>query len=81
MSALEAALGRVHDALTAGGVPYMVIGGIAVAHGGVPRATLDVDVTVWVGGQGRKRERAGAPRRPPARGTRRKIRYLSGTAL
>ena len=29
-------------------VPYMVIGGIANAVWGEPRATLDVDVTVWV---------------------------------
>jgi hypothetical protein len=48
VSALEAALAKVHDALTQDGIPYMVIGGIAVAQWGVPRATLDVDVTVWV---------------------------------
>jgi len=31
------------------GLPYMVIGGMANAVWGVPRATLDIDVTVWTG--------------------------------
>jgi hypothetical protein len=30
------------------GVPYMVVGGLANAVWGEPRATLDVDITVWV---------------------------------
>ncbi len=29
-------------------IPYMVIGGIALAFWGEPRATLDIDVTVWI---------------------------------
>lgn len=47
MSALEGALtlARLLDSLR---VPYMVIGGLANAVWGEPRATLDIDVTVWV---------------------------------
>ncbi|MBN1595801.1 hypothetical protein JW933_07740 [candidate division FCPU426 bacterium] len=30
------------------GIPYMVIGGMANVLWGEPRATLDVDITVWV---------------------------------
>ncbi len=40
LAALDAALGEL-------GVPAMVIGGIAVIARGVPRATVDVDATVW----------------------------------
>ena len=29
-------------------VPYMVIGGLAVAIWGNPRATIDIDITVWI---------------------------------
>lgn len=39
-----AALGAALDAL---GAPSMVIGGIAVIARGVPRQTIDIDVTVW----------------------------------
>jgi hypothetical protein len=48
MNAQENALAgvaRVCDRLS---LPYMVIGGMANAVWGVPRATLDVDVSVWV---------------------------------
>lgn len=48
MSSLERALAAVHDALVELSVPYMVIGGLANAIWGVARATLDVDLTVWV---------------------------------
>jgi hypothetical protein len=48
MTQLEAALVEVASACEALGLPYMLIGGLAVAMWGEPRATLDVDVTVWV---------------------------------
>ena len=47
MNSLEETLVRLHRALEAAALPYMVIGGIANAQWGIPRATLDVDVTVW----------------------------------
>jgi hypothetical protein len=45
---LEAALAEVVSVFEAEGIPYMLIGGLAVAAWNVPRTTLDVDVTVWV---------------------------------
>lgn len=48
MSGLERALHILVQELDAAGVPYMVIGGVANLIWGVPRATFDVDVTVWV---------------------------------
>lgn len=47
MSALEEALVRLARLLQEGGIPYMIIGGIANAMWGEPRSTLDIDVTVW----------------------------------
>ena len=47
MTAQEAALVAIARFLDDHGLPYMVIGGMANALWGVPRATLDVDVTVW----------------------------------
>ena len=47
MSPQEAALVAIARFLDAQRLPYMVIGGLANAVWGVPRATLDVDVTVW----------------------------------
>ncbi len=47
MKGLESALVSVARFLDAQALPYMVIGGMANAIWGVPRATLDVDVTVW----------------------------------
>lgn len=44
---LEAAW-RLHCFLTERGIPYTVIGGIAVQYWGAPRFTRDVDVTVMV---------------------------------
>lgn len=48
MNALERALLRVAQLLNAEEIPYMVIGGVANLVWGVPRATVDVDITVWV---------------------------------
>ncbi len=48
MTALEAALIAIAEQLEAAGVPHAVIGGIANAMWGEPRATLDLDVSVWV---------------------------------
>ena len=48
MSRLEQALLAVTQWLTQHQVPHMVIGGIANVLWGVPRTTLDVDITIWV---------------------------------
>jgi hypothetical protein len=48
MSALENALLGLAGFLTERGIPYMVIGGMANAVWGEPRATLDIDVTIWI---------------------------------
>jgi hypothetical protein len=56
MSALEDALLGLVRFLHERGIPYMVIGGMANAVWGEPRATLDIDVTIWV----EDREIAGA---------------------
>jgi hypothetical protein len=48
VSTQERALAAVGEFLDAQGVPYMLIGGQANAVWGEPRATLDVDVTIWV---------------------------------
>jgi hypothetical protein len=48
MTELESALVEVASLLEEIGLPYMLIGGLAVALWGEPRATLDVDVSVWV---------------------------------
>lgn len=47
MTALERCLAALVARLEEMKFPYMVIGGLANAVWGVPRATLDVDVTVW----------------------------------
>ncbi len=47
MSDLEDALLEVAAALDACGLPYVLIGGLAVAVLGEPRSTLDVAVSVW----------------------------------
>lgn len=49
MSTLGEALHRTVDVLQDEGLPYMLIGGLAVVVWGEPRATRDVDVTVDVG--------------------------------
>jgi len=48
MTELEAALVEIAAFLDESGLRYMLIGGLAVALWGEPRATLDVDVSVWV---------------------------------
>jgi predicted nucleotidyltransferase len=48
MTGQEAALASLARILDASGVPYMVIGGHANALWGEPRATLDIDVTIWL---------------------------------
>lgn len=44
---LVQALAALDRALTELGVPFMIIGGIAVIARGVPRQTIDIDATVW----------------------------------
>jgi len=48
VTALEDALLAIAALLEDRGIPYMVIGGMANAVWGVPRATLDIDVTIRV---------------------------------
>jgi hypothetical protein len=47
MTSLEAALLELAGALEDCRLPYALIGGLAVSLSGEPRATLDVDVSVW----------------------------------
>jgi hypothetical protein len=51
MTDQEAALVAIAERLETLQIPYIVIGGMANAVWGEPRATLDVDVTVWVDDQ------------------------------
>jgi hypothetical protein len=48
MTTLERTLLELARTLTNNGIPYMIIGGMANAVWGEPRATLDIDVVVWV---------------------------------
>lgn len=48
MNKLEKSLIDLVAFLNEDTVPYMVIGGIANAFWGEPRATIDIDVTVWI---------------------------------
>src|SRR3989338_2293428 len=48
MNSLEASLLRIARILKANKIPYMVIGGVANLFWGVPRTTLDIDVTIQV---------------------------------
>jgi len=48
MTRLEAALLEVSAILDELLIPYMLIGGLAVAQWEEPRATLDIDITIWV---------------------------------
>jgi hypothetical protein len=43
-----AALGDLSSWLDAAGVPYVVIGGASVSLLAQPRATQDIDITVWL---------------------------------
>lgn len=52
MTALESALRAMSAFLEKRQAPYMIIGGIANLVWGVPRTTLDIDLTVWaLGGE------------------------------
>lgn len=48
MTLQERTLVTICHVLEGGGIPYMVIGGLANAVWGEPRATLDIDITVWL---------------------------------
>src|SRR5262249_30386441 len=48
MTRLENGLAEVAIALDELDIPYMLIGGLAVAQWEEPRATVDIDVTIWV---------------------------------
>jgi hypothetical protein len=48
VTVLENALTDLARLLAESRIPYMVVGGIANAVWGEPRATLDIDVTLWV---------------------------------
>jgi hypothetical protein len=48
MTPLETALVELASLLDELGIPYIVIGGLAVALWGEPRSTLDVDLSLWV---------------------------------
>jgi len=47
MTDLEAALVEISEALEACNIPYILIGGLAVAAWGEARSTVDVDISVW----------------------------------
>ena len=47
MTDLESALAEAASALEACSIPFMLIGGLAVAAWGEARSTLDVDLAVW----------------------------------
>ncbi len=49
-TAIPRALAALAAALKALGAPAMLIGGLAVIARGVPRHTVDIDVTVWAAG-------------------------------
>ena len=48
MTVLEHALTNLAEFLKDQKIPYMVIGGFANIIWGEPRATIDIDVTIWV---------------------------------
>lgn len=48
MTRFEEAVVTAAKVLEAAAIPYMAIGGVANLFWGVPRTTLDVDITVWV---------------------------------
>ncbi len=48
VNVFEKALNDLSIVLKRQNVPYMIIGGLANAIWGHPRATLDIDVTIWV---------------------------------
>jgi len=48
MTSLERALLKIARFLKAKRIPYMVIGGVANLFWGIPRTTLDIDITIQV---------------------------------
>ena len=48
LGVFEKALTDLSSVFKNNNVPYMIIGGLANAIWGHPRATLDIDVTIWV---------------------------------
>ena len=48
MTSLEEALVEITAFCDELSIPYMLIGGLAMAAWDEPRATLDVDVSVWI---------------------------------
>jgi predicted nucleotidyltransferase len=48
MTSQETALAELTQVLADGQIPYMIVGGVANIIWGEPRATLDIDATVWV---------------------------------
>jgi hypothetical protein len=49
-ASLESALARAVEELDQASIPYMLIGGLALSAWALPRATLDIDLTLWVAG-------------------------------
>ena len=45
---LESALAQANEALKEAALPYMPIGGLALSAWDLPRATLDINLTLWV---------------------------------
>ena len=45
---LESALAQAVEELNQSAIPYMLIGGLALSAWALPRATLDIDLTLWV---------------------------------
>ena len=49
-ASLESTLAEAIEQLDRASIPYMLIGGLALAAWALPRATLDIDLTLWVPG-------------------------------
>jgi len=47
-SSLESALAQAIETLDSASIPHMLIGGLAMSVWALPRATLDIDLTLWV---------------------------------
>lgn len=48
---LESTLAQAVEDLNEIALPYMLIGGLALSVWAIPRATLDIDLTLWVGAE------------------------------
>jgi hypothetical protein len=44
----ERSLRNIIDIFNSNNIKYMIIGGLANAKWGMPRATLDIDITIWI---------------------------------